>query len=315
MAETRFRVIWRQNGLLDAQICANMPRGDNMKISMSEESCRISERKGPFAVLEYQKDSSVNPSNADTEYFMAQMGVRKKQLMFTLNGNSVTLQAGAMQWSAGDIAMSSGIKGAGGLLKGLARAAAAKESVSQPVYSGNGNVVCEPTYKFFLIEDLKNWNGGIVMEDGMFYAHDDRCTSKLVSRKHFSAMMAGNESLINMSVIGDGYVVMESNVPRDELVCVELEEGDTLRIDGTFAICWSTGLDFTVERSSSSLIGSAVSGEGLVNVYRGTGRVLIAPVTRSDSYSSATRDTRANVKNPEGTPNFSDIMSGMTSLK
>ena len=72
-----------------------------MKISMSEEACRISERKGPFAVLEYQKDSSVNPANADTEYFMAQMGVRKKQLMFTLSGNSVTLQAGAMQdeWS------------------------------------------------------------------------------------------------------------------------------------------------------------------------------------------------------------------------
>ena len=29
-----------------------------------------------------------------------------------------------------------------------------------------------------------------------------------------------------------------------------------------------------------SLIGSAASGEGLVNVYRGTGKVLLAPVTR-----------------------------------
>ena len=48
-------------------------------------------------------------------------------------------------------------------------------------------------------------------------------------------------------------------------------------IDGSFAIAWSENLDFTVERSGKTLIGSAMSGEGLVNVYRGTGRVLIKP--------------------------------------
>ena len=45
------------------------------------------------------------------------------------------------------------------------------------------------------------------------------------------------------------------------------------------AIAWSGSLDFTVERSGKSLdFGSAASGEGLVNVYRGTGKVLMAPV-------------------------------------
>ena len=44
------------------------------------------------------------------------------------------------------------------------------------------------------------------------------------------------------------------------------------------AIAWSGSLDFTVERSGKTLAGSAVSGEGLVNVYRGTGKVLMAPV-------------------------------------
>ena len=46
------------------------------------------------------------------------------------------------------------------------------------------------------------------------------------------------------------------------------------------AVAWSGTLDFTVERSGQSLIGSAASGEGLVNVYRGTGKVLLAPVSR-----------------------------------
>lgn len=43
------------------------------------------------------------------------------------------------------------------------------------------------------------------------------------------------------------------------------------------AIAWSNTLEFKVEKSGKSLIGSAVSDEGLVNVYRGTGKVLMAP--------------------------------------
>ena len=52
---------------------------------------------------------------------------------------------------------------------------------------------------------------------------------------------------------------------------------DTLKIDGSMAIMWSKSLQFTVERSSKSLIGSMFNKEGLVNVYRGTGKVLMAP--------------------------------------
>ena len=44
------------------------------------------------------------------------------------------------------------------------------------------------------------------------------------------------------------------------------------------AIAWSASLQFTVEMSSKSILGSAVSGEGLVNVYRGTGKILVALV-------------------------------------
>lgn len=58
---------------------------------------------------------------------------------------------------------------------------------------------------------------------------------------------------------------------------VQLED-DELKVDGNFAIAWSESLSFTVERSTKTLIGSAASGEGLVNVYRGTGKVLMAPL-------------------------------------
>ena len=96
-------------------------------------------------------------------------------------------------------------------------------------------------------------------------------------RSNLSSAVLGNEGLFNLSLSGNGFVALESPVPREELVEVELQN-DVLRIDGNFAVAWSKGLNFTVEKSTKSLIGSAVSGEGLVNVYRGTGKVLMAPV-------------------------------------
>lgn len=72
---------------------------------------------------------------------------------------------------------------------------------------------------------------------------------------------------------------LESPCPREELIEIVLDN-DVVKIDGNMAIAWSGSLNFTVERSGKTLIGSAASGEGLVNVYRGTGKVLMAPVAK-----------------------------------
>ena len=61
-------------------------------------------------------------------------------------------------------------------------------------------------------------------------------------------------------------------------MCIRDRDNDVLRIDGNMAVAWSNSLNFSVEKSTKSLLGSAVSGEGFVNVYRGTGKVLMAPV-------------------------------------
>lgn len=72
-----------------------------------------------------------------------------------------------------------------------------------------------------------------------------------------------------------------NTVSAEAALQIEIKlENDVLKVDGNFAIAWSASLEFTVERSGKSLIGSAASGEGLVNVYKGTGKVLLAPVTR-----------------------------------
>ena len=96
-------------------------------------------------------------------------------------------------------------------------------------------------------------------------------------RSNLSSAALGKEGLFNLSLNGNGIACLESLCPKEELVEITLQN-DVLKVDGNMAIAWSGSLDFTVERSGKTLIGSAASGEGLVNVYRGTGKVLLAPI-------------------------------------
>lgn len=248
----------------------------------------ITEKKGMFSILEHRADFSVNPSNAVEEYFMGEMNVRRKQVIAELDGTKgLTLQKGAMQWTAGDVHATTGVKGVGDLLGKMMKSAVTKESAIKPEYVGSGLVVTEPTMKYLLIEEVSDWAGGLVMEDGMFLASESTVRHEMQARSNLSSAALGNEGLFNLKLNGSGACVLESNVPRSELVEVILDN-DELRIDGSFAVCWSASLSFTVERSGKTLVGSAASGEGLVNVYRGSGRVLMAPLTPSGSFMAAT---------------------------
>lgn len=237
-------------------------------------------KEGCFSLVEYEKDISVMPSDSMAAYFASQMNVRKRQVFAELNGNGVIIQAKAMQMMIGQMHAETNLKGAGDLMKKFVGSKVTGETAIKPRYTGNGILVLEPTYKYILFEDLKRWNGNMVIEDGMFLACDDTVDMKVTARSTVSSALLGGEGFFNTSLVGEGVVVLESPVPAEELFVVDLEK-DVIRIDGDMAIAWSKSLEFTVERTTSTLIGSAASGEGLVNVYRGTGRVLIAPVAET----------------------------------
>ena len=205
------------------------------------------------------------------------MNVKKRQVLCDLSKAQVTVQAGAMQWMVGDVNATTGIKGVGDLLGKAMRGKASGESTIKPEYTGSGMMMLEPTYKHLILMDAAEWGGAVVLDDGLFLACDSRLKHKAVMRSSFSSAVAGGEGLFNLSLNGAGVFCIEADCPREELIEVTLEN-DVLKIDGNYAVAWSAGLAFTVERSGKSLLGSAASGEGLVNVYRGTGKVLMMPV-------------------------------------
>lgn len=251
---------------------ANMFRLNNF---LNNQNIKVIDQKGPFRVLEHEKDLSVHPANAVTAYFASEMNVRKRQVFVELNGNGCITQAGAMQWMLGNVNMGSGVKGVGNLLGKMASAAVTKETAIKPVYTGNGVMMLEPTYRHILLMDVSEW-GTVVLDDGLFLACEDTLQQKTVARSNLSSAVLGGEGLFNLALSGNGIAALESPVPVEELIEFNLEN-DVVKIDGNMAIAWSGSLNFTVEKSGKSLLGSAASGEGLVNVYRGTGKILMAP--------------------------------------
>lgn len=248
-----------------------------IKNFMENDDVKVIDSLGAFSVVEYQRDLSVMPETAMEAFYASQMNVRKRQVVCDVSKSNVTVQAGAMQWMVGNVKATTGFKGVGDLFGKAVRGSVTGESAIKPEYTGDGTLVLEPTYQHILLLDLSKWNGSVVLDDGLFLACESSLKHKAVMRSNLSSAVAGNEGLFNLGIQGNGIVCLESPCPKEELVEVTLDK-DVLKVDGNFAIAWSGSLEFTVERSGKSLLGSAASGEGLVNVYRGTGKVLLAPV-------------------------------------
>ena len=263
----------------------------------NNNNIKLIAQHGHYQIIEHQEDKSVTPYTAATAYFMQKMNVKRRQLLCTLNGEAVKIQAGAMQWHTGGIQMNSNVGGLGGLMGKVVKASVTGESAVKPLYQGAGYLMLEPTYNHLLIEDVASWGPqGMVLDDGLFLACDANIQESINRRTNLSSAALGGEGLFNLCLTGQGAAVLESNFPREELLEVVMEN-DEIRIDGNMAIAWSGSLQFTVEKSTKSLIGSGLSGEGFVNVYRGTGKVLMAPTMGGT--------TMVNNNGPEQTSNTS----------
>ena len=240
---------------------------------------------GNFHVLEHEKDMSISAGSAVNHYFASKMNVRKRQLMLDFQNSAYIVQAGAMQWMSGEVNASSNVKGVGDFLGKMVSAAVTNESAVKPLYQGNGKMMLEPTYRYIILLDVAEW-GTVVLDDGLFLACESTLTQKTVARSNLSSAVLGGEGLFNLSLTGNGIAALECHVPYEELIEVVLDN-DVMKIDGNMAVAWSGSLNFTVEKSGKSLLGSAVSGEGLVNVYRGSGKILLAPTAANYNISPA----------------------------
>lgn len=195
--------------------------------------------------------------------------VEKETLKFLKAGfenSAVRYESGGMYYMQGNLELEANLPSAGGFLKSMVT----RESVVKPVIRGSGTVWFEPSFGNFTIMELSGdeW----ILDKGAYFASEMDIEIGSFTNKSISGLFSG-EGFFQTKVSGSGKVVILSNGP---LETIELNNGK-LVVDGSFAVARQSSVQLTVARANKGIFGSMISGEGIVNTFTGTGKVLIAP--------------------------------------
>ena len=233
------------------------------------------ENDSKFQILQY--DSLDGATDIETAFglnIMKESGIKLKQIRIILDDSTVRLEPGALSYMKGDINIYSKMGGVLGLGKKIISSKLTGETAFKPSYRGTGEIFLEPSFGHFALIELED--DEIIVDDGMFYACEEDVEVGVAMQRTLSSSPLGNEGLYQTKLSGSGIVALEIPVPESEIFkCVLIN--DTLKVDGNFAILRTGNIEFSVEKSSKSIVGSLTSGEGFVNVYRGSGEVWLIP--------------------------------------
>lgn len=255
-------------------------RGEDMRTSKKilTDITKLDEMAGldtVFQILEYNDlKGSKDVDDAIMLSFMRDANIKLRQVRIEINDAAVRLEAGSLHFMKGDIEADNKIGGIVGLGKKIIGSKLTEESTFKPLYYGTGELFLEPSFAHYALIELEDEE--VIVDDGLFYACEEGVEVGVGVKKSLSSMLFGKESFFQTKLSGSGVVVLEIPVPETEIIKVKLIN-DTLKVDGNFAILRSGNLDFTVEKSAKTLIGTGTSGEGFLSTFRGTGEVWLLP--------------------------------------
>jgi uncharacterized protein (AIM24 family) len=187
-----------------------------------------------------------------------------------LNQETARVEAGALSYLKGDINIHSPlVPSVGGMIKSLL----ASQAIYRPVYSGSGVITLESSLGGFHILDLKgeSW----ILERGTYWASEGSIDVKYHRERVVTSMWAGEGPIyLQTRVTGIGKIALATRGPVEEHT---LKEGESVVAEGMYVICRTGDVTFKVRRPTKNFFGRFTSGEGMVRVYEGPGRILINP--------------------------------------
>ena len=233
------------------------------------------ECESKFQILEYDNlDGATDVETAFGLNIINQSGIKLKQIRIILDDSSVKLEPNSLSYMKGNIEIRNKSGGLLGFGKKIISSKLTGETAFKPTYSGTGEIFLEPSFGHFALIELED--DQIIVSDNMFYACEEGIDVNATIQKNVSSALLGNEGLCQTRIEGNGIVVLKVPVPESEIFkCILIN--DILKVDGNFAILRTGNIEFSVEKSSKSIVGTVFSGEGMVNVYRGTGEVWLIP--------------------------------------
>jgi uncharacterized protein (AIM24 family) len=201
-----------------------------------------------------------------------------------LRDEAIRTEAGALSYMRGAVSMSAPIPGPLTLM----RASLSAEAAIRPTFRGTGDVFLEPTLGgYHALQVNENpW----ILDRGAYWASEASISVEVHREKIMNAYWTGAGLIdFHTRVSGTGKVVLNAPGPVEEIDLGDEE----LAMEGRGVIARSSRVRFYVRRPSRGFISSWLSGEKLLRVYRGPGRILLANTPYwSELLLRTTRDPR-----------------------
>lgn len=191
------------------------------------------------------------------------------------NGETVKIERGSMAYKKDvDIVgkLNSNTKGFGALLGSIGRSLTSGESMFITEASGKSNnseIGIAPA-SIGKIEKLTIGSSQYRLNTNAYLASDASVSYKMVRQNISKAFFGGTGGLFVMETQGVGDLLIAS---FGDIIELEVTPNLPLTVDNNHVLAWSSDLDYNIEIASGTF--GFTTGEGLVNTFRGSGKVLI----------------------------------------
>lgn len=191
------------------------------------------------------------------------------------NGETAKIENGAMVYMQ-DVTLEGKLnskkKGLGGFLGAMAKSILSDESIFITQVMGtsaDGVVAIAPSVPG-TIAKLEVGARQYRLNDSAFFASDDSVSYKMQKQNVSQALFGGSGGLFVMETEGRGDMLIAA---YGDLVEVECTPAKPVVIDNEHVVAWDASLSYSIEVASGSF--GFTTGEGLVNKFTGSGKILI----------------------------------------
>lgn len=191
-------------------------------------------------------------------------------------GSKVKIERGSMVYKR-DVELNgklnSNSKGIGGLMGAIGRSMTSGESmfITEAIGQTNDSEIGISPSNIGKIEKLVVGKGiQYRLNTGAYLASDENVSYNMVRQNISKAFFSGTGGLFVMETSGSGDILIAS---FGDIMELEVTPDKPLVVDNSHVLAWSHDLDYTINIASGTF--GFTTGEGLVNTFRGSGKVLI----------------------------------------
>lgn len=190
-------------------------------------------------------------------------------------GETVKIERGSMAYKK-DVEivgkLNSNTKGFGALLGSIGRSLTSGESmfITEATGKSNNSEIGIAPSSIGKIEKLTVGSSQYRLNTNAYLASDASVSYKMVRQNISKAFFGGTGGLFVMETQGVGDLLIAS---FGDIIELEVTPNLPLTVDNNHVLAWSSDLDYNIEIASGTF--GFTTGEGLVNTFRGSGKVLI----------------------------------------